>query len=69
MALLVARVAANDVDDATAKLMAQLATIQQKATGNKSFVNYKSFFQWFLGIALLLLLVEFLIPERKKIPA
>ena len=59
----------DDVDDAAAKIMAQLATIQQKATGDKSFVDYKSFFQWFLGGALLLLLAETLIPERKKIIA
>jgi len=59
----------DDVDDAAAKIMAQLATIQQKATGDKSFVNYKSFFQWFLAAALLLLLAEFIIPERKKIIA
>ena len=59
----------DDVDDAASKLMEQLATIQQKATGDKSFVNYKSFFQWFLAFALLLLLVESLIPERKKIIA
>ena len=59
----------DDVDDAASKLMEQLATIQQKATGDKSFVNYKSFFQWFLAVALLLLLVETLIPERKKIIA
>ncbi|MBS1563691.1 MAG: VWA domain-containing protein, partial [Bacteroidetes bacterium] len=56
----------DDVDDATSKIMAQLATIQQKATGDKSFVNYKSFFQWFLAAALLLLLAETFIPERKK---
>lgn len=59
----------EDVDDATSKIMAQLATIQLKATGDKSFVNYKSFFQWFLGAALLLLLAELLIPERKKVIA
>lgn len=59
----------EDVDDAAAKIMAQLATIQQKATGDKSFINYRSFFQWFLGAALLLLLADFLIPERKKIIA
>jgi Ca-activated chloride channel family protein len=59
----------EDVDDAASKITSQLATIQQKATGDKSFINYKSFFQWFLGAALLLLLAELLIPERKKIIA
>ncbi|HEY4151534.1 MAG TPA: VWA domain-containing protein [Chitinophagaceae bacterium] len=55
----------DDVDEAAAKIMAQLDTIQEKATNDKSFVDYKNYFQWFLGFALLLLLAEFLLPERK----
>lgn len=55
----------EDADDAAAKITAQLATIEQKATGDKSFASYQSYFQWFLAAALLFLLVEFLIPERK----
>jgi Ca-activated chloride channel family protein len=55
----------DDTDDAAAKIMAQLATIEQKASGDKSFVDYKSYFQWFLIVALLILLVETFIPERK----
>ncbi len=56
----------DDVDDAAQKITAQLATIEQKTSGDKSFVNYKSFFQWFLAAALLLLLIELIIPEIKK---
>lgn len=55
----------EDTDDAAAKITAQLGTIEQKAMGDKSFADYKSYFQWFLGFALLLLLVETFIPERK----
>ncbi len=55
----------DDVDEAAAKVMAQLDTIEQKATNDKSFVDYRNYFQWFLGLALLLLLAEFLFPERK----
>ena len=55
----------DDADDAAAKITAQLATIEQTATGDKSFADYKSYFQWFLAAALLLLLVEAFIPERK----
>jgi Ca-activated chloride channel family protein len=55
----------DDVDEAVARVMAQLDTIQQKATNDKSFIDYRNYFQWFLGVALLLLLAEFLIPERK----
>ena len=55
----------DDADDAAAKITAQLATIEQKAMGDKSFADYKSYFQLFLGAALLFLLIETFIPERK----
>ena len=55
----------EDADDAAAKITAQLATIEQTATGDKSFTDYKSYFQWFLVAALLFLLIETFIPERK----
>ena len=55
----------DDTDDAAAKITAQLDTIEQKATGDKSFTDYKSYFQWFLAAALLFLLIETFIPERK----
>jgi len=55
----------DDTDDAAAKVTAQLATIEQTATGDKSFTDYRSYFQWFLGGALLFLLIETIIPERK----
>lgn len=55
----------DDVDDAAAKITAQLARIEQTTTGDKSFTDYKSYFQWFLAAALLFLLIEIFIPERK----
>ncbi len=55
----------DDTDDAATKIMAQLATIEQTATGDRSFTDYKSYFQWFLAGALIFLLVELFIPERK----
>jgi Ca-activated chloride channel homolog len=55
----------EDADDAVSKITAQLATIEQTATGDKSFTDYKSYFQWFMAAALLFLLVETFIPERK----
>lgn len=55
----------DDTDEAATKIMAQLATIEQTATGDKSFTDYKSYFQWFLAAALIFLLVELFIPERK----
>ncbi|MFT3937064.1 MAG: VWA domain-containing protein [Chitinophagaceae bacterium] len=59
----------DDANDAAAKINAQLATIEQKAIGDKSFTDYKSYFQWFLALALLFLLVETAIPERKAVIA
>jgi Ca-activated chloride channel family protein len=55
----------DDADDAAKQITAQLATIEQTATGDKSFASYTSYFQLFLAAALLLLLIEFFIPERK----
>lgn len=55
----------DDAADAASKIKAQLNTIEQTALGDDAFVNYKSYFQWFLAAALLLLLIELFIPERK----
>ena len=56
----------EDVDDAVKKAVAQINTIDQKALHDVSYLNYKSFFQWFVGLSLIFLLAEFFIPERKN---
>jgi Ca-activated chloride channel homolog len=55
----------GDADDAARRITAQLATIEQTATGDKSFASFTSYFQWFLVAALLFLMTEFFIPECK----
>jgi len=55
----------DDADEAAEKIKAQINTIEQQSLGDEAFVNYISYFQWFLAAALLLLLIEFFIPERK----
>jgi len=55
----------EDVDEAVRKIIAQINTIDQKALHDVSYLNYKSFFQWFVGLSLIFLLAEFFIPERK----
>ncbi len=45
----------------------QINSIEQKNFGDTLFVDYNSYFQYFLAIALLLLIIDFLIPSRKKI--
>lgn len=55
----------DDADKAADELKAQLDTIEQKAFGDDTFLHYKSYFQWFLAAALLLLIAEIFISERK----
>jgi Ca-activated chloride channel family protein len=55
----------DDPDAAIAKIMKQLNSIEQTATEDKAFRDYSSYFQWFLAAALLMLLIEFFMPERK----
>ncbi len=59
----------DDADAATRVITAQLATIEQKATGDKSFASYQNYFQIFLALALLLILIEYFTPERKTVLA
>ena len=59
----------NDPDQAVSTIMQQLGTIEKTALEDNAFKDYKSFFQWFLAAALLLLLIEFFFPERKWNPA
>lgn len=55
----------TDPEQAVAAIMQQLSTIEKTEMEDSAFKDFKSFFQWFLGAALLLLLVEFFFPERK----
>lgn len=57
----------EDPAEAAAILGTQLAGIEQKALDDSTFVNYRSFFQWFVAVAMLLLLIELLLPERKTV--
>jgi Ca-activated chloride channel family protein len=55
----------EDAGDAADKIMAQLNTIEQTALGDDAFVDYLSYFQWFLAGAFLLLLIELFTSEIK----
>ncbi len=55
----------DDVDKATAVIMKKLSTIQEVALEDTAFKDYRYFFQWFALAAFILLLVDFLLPERK----
>jgi Ca-activated chloride channel homolog len=55
----------EDPNNAAENIVAKLATVQQGGSSDKSLSNYQSYFAWFLAAALLLLLIEFFISERK----
>jgi Ca-activated chloride channel family protein len=59
----------DNMDDALITLTQHLESIEKKSLNDTAFVDYKSYFQWLLGAALLLLLVEFFIPERRRVTA
>jgi Ca-activated chloride channel family protein len=46
--------------------MDQIAKIQRKTVDSKNFKNFEDRFQFFIGLAFLLLLVEFFISNRKN---
>jgi Ca-activated chloride channel family protein len=55
----------DNLDDALITMTQQLDSAEKKAMSDAEFIDYKSYFQWFLGIAFLLLVVELFWPERK----
>lgn len=55
----------NDVNTTVDAIIKQLGTIEQTSMEDNAFRDYKSFFQWFLAGALVLLMAEFFFPERK----
>ncbi|HEY0678598.1 MAG TPA: VWA domain-containing protein [Chitinophagaceae bacterium] len=59
----------EDTDAAVKQILDRLNTIEQKSVRDAAFINYKSFFQWFIAGAILFLVVELFIPERKKVKA
>jgi Ca-activated chloride channel family protein len=55
----------EDADEAAEKIKAQINTIEQQSLSDEAFINYNSYFQWFLAAAFILLVIELFIPERK----
>ena len=54
----------SNTDDVVAQLDAQLGNMDQRTVTEDSLVNYESFYQYFLLLALLLLVIEMVISER-----
>ena len=59
----------TDPEQAVATIMQQLSTIEKTELEDSAFKDFKNYFQWFLGAAILFLLIEFFLPERKWNPA
>ncbi len=57
----------TNADELVSKLDVQLATMDQRTVTEDSLVNYKSYFPYFLGLALMLLIIELFISERKRL--
>lgn len=58
----------DNTESVVSNLEAQLNNMDQRTVTEDSLVNYKSYFQYFLLLALLLLAADIFIGERKKIP-
>lgn len=59
----------DNMEDALITLTQQLDSIEKKSLSDSEFIDYKSYFQWLLGLALILLLAEFFLPEKRRQPA
>jgi Ca-activated chloride channel family protein len=55
-----------ETDAAVNKILEQINGMEKKSVVDKSLIQYRSFFQWFLALALILLITEMLYPERKN---
>ncbi len=55
----------DNVDATLITLSQRLDSIEKRALTDTDYINFENYFQWFLGGALLFLLIEFFLPERK----
>ena len=55
----------DNVEAAVITISQRLDEIEKKALEDSDYIQYTSYFQWFLAAALFFLLLEFLLPERK----
>ena len=56
----------DNVDDALITMTQQIDSVDKKSMSDAEFVDYISYFQWFLGIALLFLAFDYFFPERRS---
>jgi Ca-activated chloride channel family protein len=56
----------DNVDDALITMTQQLESVEQKSMSDAEFVDYISYFQWFIGIALVFLVFDYFFSERRS---
>lgn len=56
----------DDTEEAVKAILAQVDAMEKKAIADPTSIRYRSFFQWFLGLALILLVADVFLSERKK---
>ena len=56
----------TNADAVATNLFNELSTLDKRSVTDESLLNYQSFFQYLLGLALLLLIIELFIAEIKK---
>jgi Ca-activated chloride channel homolog len=49
------------------RVLKEIDGMEKKTIKDNSLLNYRSFFPWFLGAAILILILELLYPERKSL--
>lgn len=57
---------ATNSDDGLGIIMKEINAMQKNEFGSKMFTDYADQFQYFIGLALLLLIIEFIISERRS---
>jgi Ca-activated chloride channel homolog len=57
----------NNAESSAETIARQINSSEQKSFGDMMFADYNSYFQYFIFISVLLLLIEFFISERKKL--
>lgn len=60
-------VRASSGDDGLETIMNEIGKMDKKTFGTKQFSNYEDRFQYFIGAALFLLILEFIISNRKSV--
>jgi Ca-activated chloride channel family protein len=53
-------------DQTINELMQQLSQVEKKTFTDVSLLNYTTYYMWFTGLMFLLLILEFVLPERKR---